>query len=210
MPGPDSFFAGANVPAVLAGASQHFSTSGGLVGGQIGYLYQNGPAIFGVEASVDWTNLNGSASNGPTVYPVTPPSTFSWNLNGKSDWLATFTGRIGFDMGSWYPYITGGAALAHLKYNTTYIDTFYPSTSVNNSANSLGSVLGAGAEMRFWDHWLLRAEYLHMDFAGVGGIGVIKCTPGVGNCVGAGFSTNFLFNAHFREDLVRAALSYKF
>jgi outer membrane immunogenic protein len=209
--GPDSFFAGANVPAVLAGASQSFNTSGALAGGQIGFLYQGGRTIVGVEASFDWTDLKGSANNGPTVYPVTPPTTFSWNLNGKSDWLATFTGRVGLDMGSWYPYATGGAAVAHLKYSTTYIDTFYPSTSVSNfSRDSLGWVLGAGAEMRVWQHWLLRAEYLHMDFANVGGNGRIACTTGVGNCVGAGFSTNFLFNAHFTEDVVRAAFSYQF
>src|SRR5271170_7961828 len=61
--GPDSFFAGANVPAVVAGASQHFNMSGGLAGGQIGYLYQAAPgqAIVGVEAGFDWNGLNGSA-----------------------------------------------------------------------------------------------------------------------------------------------------
>ena len=49
-----------------------------------------------------------------------------------------------------------------------------------------------------------------MEFTDLGGIGAIRCTPGVGACVGSGFSTNFQFNARFREDLVRAALSYKF
>jgi outer membrane immunogenic protein len=210
-PFPDGFFAPGNIAAVQAGGSQSFNTSGGLAGGQIGFLYQGGQTIFGVEASFDWTNLNGSASNGPTPYPVTPTAAFSWNLNGKSDWLATFTGRVGLDMGSWYPYVTAGAALAHLKYNTTYIDTFYPSTSVNNfSRDSLGWVLGAGAETRVWDHWMLRAEYLHMDFADVGGNGVIACTAGVGNCATPANRTNFNFNAHFTEDVVRAALSYRF
>ncbi len=209
--GPDVFFAPANVPAVTAGASQSFDTSGGLVGGQIGYLYQSGPAIFGVEAAFDWTDLNGTAQNGPTVYPNNPPSTFSWTLNGKSDWLATFTGRIGFDMGWWYPYITGGAALAHLKYTTTFVDTFYPSTSVSSfSKDALGSVLGAGVEARFWEHWMGRVEYLHMDFADVGGVGAIACTAGVGLCGVPANTTNFLYNAHFKEDVVRAALSYRF
>ena len=209
--GPDSFFAGANVGAVRAGAGQRFDTSGALAGGQIGYLYQAGPAIMGVEAAFDWTDLKGTARNGPTVYPVTPPSTFSWNLSGKSDFLATFLGRFGIDMGNWYPYVTGGPALAHLKYSTTYIDTFYPSTSSSSfSRDAWGWALGGGAEVRVWDHWLLRGEFLHMEFAQVGGTGVIACTPGVGNCVGAGFSTNFLYNARFREDVARMMLSYKF
>ncbi len=185
--------------------------NGALAGGQIGYLYQMGPVILGVEAAFDWSSLKGTASNGPTVYPVTAPTTFSWNLAGKSDFLATFLARGGIDMGSWYPYVTGGPALAHLKYSTTYIDTFYPSTSFSSfSKDAWGWALGAGAEMRFMQHWMLRGEYLHMEFQQLGGIGVIACTPGVGNCAAGGNSTNFLYNARFREDLARIMLSYQF
>src|SRR5262249_44475616 len=113
-PFPDRFFATANIPAVTSGGSQSFNASGGLVGGQIGYLYQAGKAIFGIEASFDWTNFRGSLTTGPTVYPVTPGSAFTWNLSGSSDFLATFTGRIGLDMGAWYPYLTGGGAYSRL------------------------------------------------------------------------------------------------
>lgn len=209
--GPDSFFNILNVPAVTAGAAQDFKTSGGLAGGQIGYLYQQGWAIVGVEASFDWTNVGGSASNGPTRYPANPTTGFSWNLNAKSDWIATITARVGYDMGSWYPYITGGAAVSHLGYSTTYIDTFYPSTSVNSiSRDSLGWVLGAGAEMRVWQNWMLRAEYLHMDFDDVNGTGLIACTAGTGNCGTPANMTTFRFNTRFKEEVVRAALSYRF
>jgi outer membrane immunogenic protein len=208
--GPDFFFAPGNIPAVTAGAGQHFDTSGGLAGGQIGYLYQTGPAIFGIEAAFDWQSLKGTASNGPTPYPVTPGSTFAWNLTGKSDFLATFLGRIGYDMGEWYPYITGGGAVAHLKYSANFIDTFYPTNVTNSfSKDAWGWALGGGAEMRFAEHWMLRGEYLHMEFASVGGAGSIACTVGVGACL-APFATTFQFNAKFREDIARVALSYKF
>src|SRR5690349_11080801 len=50
-PFPDGFFAPGNIGAVTAGASRHFTTSGGLVGGQLGYLYQTGPVILGLEAA---------------------------------------------------------------------------------------------------------------------------------------------------------------
>ena len=70
--GPNSFFALANIPAVTANGSQNFRNSGGLVGGQIGYLWQTGPAILGLEIGLDWMGIRGSASNGPTLYPVTP------------------------------------------------------------------------------------------------------------------------------------------
>jgi outer membrane immunogenic protein len=38
--------------------------SGGLVGGTIGYNYQWGRAVFGVEADIDWADINGSTNNG--------------------------------------------------------------------------------------------------------------------------------------------------
>src|ERR1700683_4643309 len=41
--GPDSFFAGANVPAVVAGASTGFHETGGLAGGEGGSLAQPAP-----------------------------------------------------------------------------------------------------------------------------------------------------------------------
>ena len=209
--GPDSFFAPPNVPAVLAGATQHFNMSGGLAGVQVGYLYQAGPAIFGVEAGFDWSGLRGSLQTPFAPYPVTPPTGFSWNLRAKSTSLFTALGRVGPDLGMWFPYLTGGVAVSHLNYTATYIDTFYPSTSVNSfSKDAAGWVLGGGAEIRFAQHWLLRGEYLHMQFEGLGGNGLIACTAGVGNCATPANVTTFLFNAKFREDIGRVALSYKF
>jgi outer membrane immunogenic protein len=209
--GPDFFFAPANVPAVTAGASRSFDNSGGLAGGQIGYLFQSGKGIFGIEASFDWANFNGSTSNGPTVYTVTPGSTFAWNLRASSDFLATFTGRVGYDMGSWYPYLTGGAAVAHLKYSANFIDTFYPSNVTSSfSRDAVGWVIGLGAEWRVADHWMLRGEYLYMDFDSFGGNGVIACTAGVGACGVPANSTTFNYSAKFRENVGRVALSYRF
>src|SRR5580692_4762850 len=34
--------------------------SGGVVGGQVGYRWQRGPWVFGLEAQGDWANLRGS------------------------------------------------------------------------------------------------------------------------------------------------------
>jgi outer membrane immunogenic protein len=208
--GPDSFFAPGNVPAVTGNGSQSFHNSGGLAGAQLGYLYQVGQTILGVEVGVDWMGLKGSTSNGPTVYPVTPGSSFSWNLEGQSSFLATFLGRIGYNMGSWYPYVTGGLAVATLKYNATYIDTFYPSVStVSLNQTKAGWALGGGAEWRIAPHWLLRGEYLYMSFENISGNGAIACTPGVGACALGGNATTFSYNVRFTENVGRVAVSYQ-
>jgi len=210
--GPDSFFAGANVPAVTRGAGQHIYTSGGLAGGQVGYLYQWGQAILGADAAFDWSGLQGSTHNGPTTYPVTPGSTFSWNLKANQDWLATFLGRAGVDLGMWYPYVTAGIAVTSEKYKANFVDTFYPTNNTFSFSRTIGGpVLGAGAEIRFADHWLVRAEYLYMQFDGVHGAGTIACTAGVGACSTPANKTTFTFaTSTFRQNVARIALSYKF
>jgi outer membrane immunogenic protein len=210
--GPDGFFAAANVPAVLFNGSQSVRNSGGLAGAQIGYLYyQPGSPILGLEIGVDWMGINGSKSNGPTLYPVTAPSAFSWNLKTKSSFLATLLGRVGYNMGTWYPYLTGGLAVATLKYKATYIDTFYPSVStLSLSQTKPGLALGGGAEWRIAEHWLLRGEYLYMMFDTIKGSGQIACTPGVGNCAPGGNSTTFAYKTNFTENVARLAISYQF
>jgi opacity protein-like surface antigen len=140
------------------------------------------------------------------------PNNFSWNLRGNSDFMATFLARAGFDMGTWYPYITGGAAVAHLKYSANYVETFYPTNATNSfSHDAIGWVVGGGAEFRVSQNWMLRGEYLHTEFDSFGGSGLIACTPGVGACApGAGNFTTFSYNVKFKEDLGRVALSYRF
>lgn len=209
--GPDAFFAVGNVAAVTGNGSQPFNTSGGLVGGQIGYLFQAGRTILGFEVAGDWADIKGSVSNGPTLYPLNAPNNFSWNLSGKSDWLLTVLGRIGLDMGAWYPYVTGGAAISHLTYTANYVETFYPSNVTNSvSKDAVGWAIGGGAEVRLGQRWMLRGEYLHMEFDNISGNGIIACTAGVGVCATPANATTFSYNVKFREDLFRAALSYRF
>jgi outer membrane immunogenic protein len=211
--GPDSFFAGGNVGAVFSNASTRFSKTSGLVGGQVGYLYQSGFVILGLEASFDWMDQKGSRFNGPFLYPVTAPAGFSWNLSSKAEWLATFLSRLGYDMGNWYPYVTGGLAVSQLKYSATFIDTFYPSTSAfGTSETKAGLAIGGGIEWRFAPHWLLRGEYLYTNLGNINGRGRIACIAGVGACTGGGapFTTQVNFTVGYTESIARAALSYQF
>src|SRR3954469_8151669 len=38
-----------------------FDVSGGLVGGTLGYNWQNGPAVFGVETDLSWSDIRGTS-----------------------------------------------------------------------------------------------------------------------------------------------------
>src|SRR5690242_3158960 len=53
-PGSPAFFGPANIPGVNAAGSNTFNNTGGVAGGQIGYMIQGGPGILGIEAGFDW------------------------------------------------------------------------------------------------------------------------------------------------------------
>jgi opacity protein-like surface antigen len=59
-----------------------------------------------------------------------------------------------------------------------------------------GWVAGVGLEWKFWDHWLLRGEWLHYDFGRVTHDDLVFPFDNV--------------NVRTTVDVARAALSYKF
>ena len=63
-----------------------FNTSGGLIGGTLGYNWQTGPWVLGLEGDIDWANINGNSSAAGCVP----------NCNTKTDWLGTIRGRVGY------------------------------------------------------------------------------------------------------------------
>src|SRR5476651_2559028 len=45
-----------------AAGINRFNVNGGLVGGTIGYNYQFGQTVLGIEGDIDWADINGSAA----------------------------------------------------------------------------------------------------------------------------------------------------
>ena len=76
-----------------------FDISGGLVGATVGYNYQFGQAVAGVEADIDWADISGSS----TTNCVTGCKT-------SDTWLSTVRGRLGYAADRFMPFITGTAA----------------------------------------------------------------------------------------------------
>ena len=51
----------------VPGSSGDFNLSGGVVGGTVGANWQFNQFVVGVEGDIDWSNINGSSSNGLCV-----------------------------------------------------------------------------------------------------------------------------------------------
>jgi outer membrane immunogenic protein len=126
------------------------SRSGGVIGGQLGYRWQMGAAVFGVEAQGDWANISGSH-----VSLLNNLFTTGVTVNG----LGLFTGQIGYTWGAGLLYFKGGGAVTS---NTAFIDTVGGIGLVNASSTRWGGTVGVGFEYLFTPNWSAGIEYDHL------------------------------------------------
>jgi outer membrane immunogenic protein len=121
-----------------------FDASGGLAGGTLGYNYQIGQAVLGLEGDIDASWMKGSAA-----------CAGAFTCETKNTWLGTARGRLGYSFGRFMPYVTGGAAFGDIK------------TSINGLGSAdetkVGWTAGAGIEAVLGGPWTAKIEYLHVD-----------------------------------------------
>jgi outer membrane immunogenic protein len=127
--------------------------SGGVFGGQIGYNWQSGPYVFGVEAQGDWAGRRGQNLSLPF-----PAFTNRTRVNG----IELFTGRVGYAFGPALLYAKGGAAGVQDRY-----DFFYTGTSIVAGAANVtrwSGTVGVGLEYLLAPNWSGAVEYDYMSF----------------------------------------------
>ncbi len=203
---PTGYFAITSPPAINAVGAQHIDTSGGTAGGQVGYNWQSGAMVIGVEADIDWLGLSGTAT-GSALYPFFAPAGFTVSSSMKSDWLFTLRPRLGFAANHWLLYVTGGLAVADVKANFLFTDTF--ATALESAAISqtkAGWTAGVGAEYAFAGPWSVKIEYLHVDLGSVSATStnLTAGTPPVA------FPTNvFSHSVNLTTDIVRAGINFR-
>ena len=95
--------------AVAPTAEGCHDATGGTAGGQIGYRWQSGAWVFGLEAQGNWADFRGS--NAMLGIPVATNRT-------KIDAFGLFTGQIGYAWNSALLYVKGGAAVTDNRYES--------------------------------------------------------------------------------------------
>jgi outer membrane immunogenic protein len=134
--------------------------SGWLLGGQIGCDYQFASHwVVGVEAAASAATLKGNTS---ATLPLGNPGERE-SVIARSDFIPTFTGRLGYAWDSWLLYAKGG--YAHTGDSYGIVGTF-TGTAFNFQGLDLrsGWTVGAGIEKALWGPWSLRVEYDYFDF----------------------------------------------
>jgi outer membrane immunogenic protein len=122
--------------------------SGGVVGGQVGYRWQMGAFVFGLEGQGDWASMRSSH-----VSLVSPFLTD----RSKVDGLGLITGQVGYAMDAALLYLKGGAAVTH---NSLEQITTLGGVGVSSAtATRWGGTVGVGFEYGFTPNWSAAIEY---------------------------------------------------
>jgi outer membrane immunogenic protein len=134
------------------------TTRSSFIGGaQVGYNWQTGPVVFGIEGDFnvnDWKTtqvLNNFAVG--TVF--VPGDSFTID----SQWQASLRGRLGYAWDRLLIYATGGVAWTDVKAQAYFIPfEGAPATSATSRATLTGGTIGGGLEYAVWDHVSLGVE----------------------------------------------------
>jgi outer membrane immunogenic protein len=219
------FYIGGNLGA--AWQQSHFQSSGydgggGLIdaipisgtntktsfigGGQVGYNWQSGSAVYGVEADI--SGLGNSGSSSSQIFAVNKFCSFggncTHNASSKIDWVATFRGRLGLAFTDTMVYATAGLAVGHVKNSVSETSNGYCGSSCafgpfSSSSTKTGLAVGGGVEHMLSPNWTVRLEAMFIDL-GHSSVSVVPSSKGSP------------FTATFSNQMVvgRVGLNYKF
>ncbi|PAY05534.1 hypothetical protein CK489_29625 [Bradyrhizobium sp. UFLA03-84] len=165
-----------------------YDANGGTVGGQIGYRWQTGGWVWGLEAQGNWADFSGSTGN-----LLVPGGT----VRSKTDAFGLFTGQIGYAWNNVLLYAKGGAAVTDRNY-----EFLAPGGALASSTGydtRWSPTVGVGLEFAFSQGWSLGVEYNH----------IFEDTHGATFVTPAGVAVAG-FHTGGDTDMVLGRLNYKF
>ena len=143
------------------GASTDPRFAGFLGGGEIGYNYQVGKWVLGLEGDLAWTNARGAR-------PC--PIGFFANCEIDTNWLSTVTGRIGYTY--WdrlLTYVKGGTAIGQSRAEAGCTVSSQPILPVvgcpsqGESKTKVGWAAGVGFEFGLMQNVSMKSEITYFN-----------------------------------------------
>jgi outer membrane immunogenic protein len=180
------------------------SKSRGVIGGaQVGYNWQMGSLLVGLETDIQGADVKSSAKGGPfvnTFAGAIVPGSFR-SADQKLSWFGTARGRLGTTITpDLLLYATGGIAYGQSDDSGQLFETVPAQFPASVSKVSVGWTAGAGAEWMFAHQWSAKVEYLYLD---LGNVSVISNNP-----LTAGAQVKYDWKN--QDHIVRAGVNYHF
>jgi outer membrane immunogenic protein len=191
-------FFGASFPAFIPNTVSP-EPEGWLAGGQIGYNWQAGRFVFGLEADLQGADISGTVNTAAAA----PVGLIQSSTRQRLEWFGTVRGRAGFTLvDTLLLYGTGGFAYGSVNHRffTTNNAGAFATTDVTNQRT--GWTAGAGFEWGFAPNWSVKGEYLYIDL----GSQTFATVPGGTTPVGASIDSTFRDKFH----TARVGINYRF
>jgi len=126
--------------------------TGGTAGGQVGYRWQTGAWVFGLEGQGNWADFKGDNIN---------LGFGGFRNQSKIDAFGLFTGQVGYAANNVLFYVKGGAAVVADRFRVSGVGI---PVEVANSGDDTrwGGTVGVGLEYGFAPNWSAAVEYDHL------------------------------------------------
>ncbi|MEO6841325.1 MAG: outer membrane beta-barrel protein [Bradyrhizobium sp.] len=131
----------------LAFTASSSDLKGGFGGGTLGYNWQSGQAVFGIETDAAWSDIKYSE----TAFGIT--------LADKLQSFGSVTGRIGLAANAALFYVKGGYAWADNQISASALGATFSESHVHS-----GWTIGGGLEYMFVPNWSGKVEYMYSDY----------------------------------------------
>ena len=155
-------------------------SNGWMFGATVGFNQQTGNFVWGFEGDFDYALIKGNPTN-------TTVALCAGGCEIKNAFFGTARGRIGYAMGRFLPYITGGGAIGSVKISST--------SGASETNTPIGWTVGAGLEYGLEGGWSVKVDYLYTQFSSTT---CTAATCGVDTAYKLNFST------------VRGGINYRF
>ncbi len=182
----------------------------GVFGGaQIGYNWQIGSIVTGLEADIQSSGIRGSARAALVNLGGAGPGDITASTSSELSWFGTVRGRLGVTVTpDLLLYGTGGLAYGRVKASANVqIDDppFLDSWPASISSTKTGWAAGAGAEWMFARNWSAKVEYLHIDLGSSSATAIDIVAPGEGPLA---TTTTYSWKHHY--DTLSVGVNYHF
>ncbi|MDE2373939.1 MAG: outer membrane beta-barrel protein, partial [Hyphomicrobiales bacterium] len=169
---------GTHTPMSLYGSdfsAFNYAANGYLLGMTAGAQIQSGRTVMGIDADIDWANLNGTG-RGTIDFNGAPIGTAT--LSSSLSSISTLRSRIGYAPDNWLFYLTGGVAMTNEASTLTGAVGFVCGTGAANSPPCssptnfhVGLAAGAGLEYGITSNLSVKGEYI---WIGAGALNTLK------------------------------------
>ncbi len=178
--------------------------AGFIGGGQVGCNWQTGRIVLGIEGDFDYFGSEPSLTRSGVLSDEV--SRFTITNSVKTNWLATVRPRVGLAFDRSILYLTGGLALANLRYIQSFSDDLLSHGIGDSSASGtqFGWTVGGGMEYALTNSWSVKGEYLYAQFSSIAAVGNIT-TVAIGP-----FTNGLQGTADLKTHIFRVGANYHF